>query len=137
MTSLALSTALDVMDSIHAMSIKLPPFYKEDPTGWYDQVKAQFSIRKITDDNTKYWHVRTSLDAETSCASHALRDEATSNCYARLRTFLVWIFSHSQHQCAKLPRKSKLGDHLPAQFANHLWQTLRDHDPSILLLKIF
>lgn len=65
-TSSAPSTALDTTESIYTVSIKLPLFYKEDPTRWYDWAEAQFGIFKITDVDTKYWHVWASLDAETS-----------------------------------------------------------------------
>lgn len=58
--------------------------------------------------------------------------------YDSLKTFLIQMFSPSQHQHTKqLLEMSKLGECSPIQYADHMWQTLGDHDPAILLLQIF
>jgi len=43
--------------AIAAVAVKLPPFWPEDPHTWIQQVEAQFVIRGITVDSTKFYHI--------------------------------------------------------------------------------
>ena len=45
------------MAETNAVAIKLPTFWAQQPEVWFLQAEAQFHIRKITDDTTKYYHV--------------------------------------------------------------------------------
>ena len=54
------------MAETNAFAIKLPTFWAQQPEVWFLQAEAQFHIRKITDDTTKYYHVVAALDQETS-----------------------------------------------------------------------
>ena len=45
------------MTETNAVAIKLPAFWAQQPEVWFLQAEAQFHIRKITDDTTKYYHV--------------------------------------------------------------------------------
>ena len=53
------------MAETNAVAIKLPTFWAQQPEVWFLQAEAQFHIRKITDDTTKYYHVVAALDQET------------------------------------------------------------------------
>ena len=52
------------MAETNAVAIKLPTFWAQQPKVWFLQAEAQFHIRKITDDTTKYYHVVAALDQE-------------------------------------------------------------------------
>ena len=54
------------MAETNAVAIKLPTFWAQQPEVCFLQAEAQFHIRKITDDTTKYYHVVAALDQETS-----------------------------------------------------------------------
>ena len=41
--------------------IKLPEFWEFSPTAWFAQTEAQFAIRDVTDDTTRYYHVVSAL----------------------------------------------------------------------------
>ena len=50
----------------HALAVKLPTFWLSQLDVWFAQVEAQFHLRLITTDETKYYHVLAALDQETA-----------------------------------------------------------------------
>lgn len=48
----------------YAVSLKLPMFWTSQPQVWFQQAEAQFHIRRITADDTKYYYVVSALDQE-------------------------------------------------------------------------
>ena len=53
------------MANENAVALKLPPFWISQPRVWFQQTEAQFALRKITADETKYFNVVAALDQET------------------------------------------------------------------------
>ena len=51
---------------INAAAVKLPPVWINKKEGWFAQAEAQFNLRRITDDDTRYWHVVASLSDEVA-----------------------------------------------------------------------
>ena len=49
----------------HAVTLKLPPFWTTQPRSWFTQAEAQFIIRGIINDDTKYY-ILASLDQDTA-----------------------------------------------------------------------
>ena len=50
---------------VTAVSVKLPPFWPRQPGMWFVTVEAQFNLRRVTEDQTKFDHVLTALDPDT------------------------------------------------------------------------
>ena len=50
----------------HAVSLKLLTFWTHQPQVWFTQAEAQFSLRRITKDDTKYFYILTALDQQTA-----------------------------------------------------------------------
>lgn len=53
-----------------AVSVKFPNFWTTMAAAWFSQAEAQFGLRRITSDETRYWHVVASRDAETATQQH-------------------------------------------------------------------
>ena len=54
---------------VSAVSLKLPPFWPSKATLWFAHAEAQFHLRNITVDKTKFAHVLTMLDSTSSSVS--------------------------------------------------------------------
>ena len=50
--------------SVDSVAVKLPTFWAAQPKVWFAQAEAQFKLRKITSDETMYFHVVAALDQE-------------------------------------------------------------------------
>ena len=65
----AIEDALE-MARTSADLVKLPPFWTEKTALWFAQAEAQFAIKRITADKTKYAYIVSMLDDKS--ASHAM-----------------------------------------------------------------
>ena len=52
--------------AVHIVSLKLPPFWQEDPALWFHQVEAQFATKGTSQQLTKYHYNVGSLAPETA-----------------------------------------------------------------------
>ena len=86
---------------------------------WFAQAEAQFHIRGITADQTKYYYMVVALEQDVAGRMlDVLRNPPDDNRYAALKTQLLATFSLTRRECV-----AKLLD-LPC---------LRDRKPSVLL----
>ena len=65
-TASSSSTPLEVLPSpaVHAVALKLPPFWPNDPVVWFAPVEAQFLMCNITSQSTQFAYVILSLPPE-------------------------------------------------------------------------
>ena len=66
-----MATAEEVQNAVGtamaaAVSVKLPPFWADKTGLWFAQAEAQFTIKNITTEKTKYAYVVTMLDSQTA-----------------------------------------------------------------------
>ena len=52
--------------TVNAIPVKLPLFWSGNPEVWFKQVESSFSTRKITVQQTKFYHVIQALDNSTT-----------------------------------------------------------------------
>ena len=118
---------------------KLPTFWNNDPRSWFVQVDAQFALRQITQDDTKYWHVVASLDKETaSCCSPIIARTPDANKYQYLREQLIKRFDLSDEERAdRLLDMQTLGGRRPSELADAILQLNGNQPNHILLRRIF
>jgi len=123
----------------NAVALKLPSFWSSQPAVWFTQAEAQFHIRKITDDQTKYYYVVASLDQETANRLlDMLQSPPDADKYQALKGRLLETFGLSRRDRAtKLLHISSLGDRKPSQLMDEMLCLLQDNHPCLLFEQLF
>ena len=87
------------LTAIHALSLKVPEFWIDDPKVWFVRVETQFRSRAISLESTKFDYVATALDNRTAAEVKAIIGEPSSqDQYVALETALISAFGRSQTQ---------------------------------------
>ena len=84
--------------SADAVSLKLPSFWTNDVETWFAQAEAQFALRDITNEITKFHHVVSVLSADVACkVSSILRSSPGHNPYTALKKHLTCKYQLTEH----------------------------------------
>jgi len=123
----------------HAVSLKLPTFWTSQPDVWFAQAEAQFSLRGITADDTKYFYVIAALDQQTATRLLDLISRPPAdNKYATLKERLITTFGLSKRERAsRLLHFRPLGDSKPSALMDEMLGLLGDHPPCLLFEQLF
>ena len=110
--------------AVHTVSLKLPPFWQEDPALWFHQVEAQFATNGITQQLTKYHYIVGSLAPEIA---REVRDIIVTvpavAPFDSLKERLVSRTSLTESQrMPKLLSLEPLGDQKPSQLLRRIEQ---------------
>jgi len=85
----------------NAVALKLPTFWTSQPRVWFAQAEAQFEIRRITADETRYYHTLAALDQSTATRLLDLISAfPCDNKYQGLKDHLLDTFSLSKREWA-------------------------------------
>ena len=88
--------------STDAVSLKLPSLWTNDVETWFAQAEAQFALRDITNETTKFHHVSV-LSADVACkVSSILRSPPGHNPYTALNKQLTCKYQLTEHYRALL-----------------------------------
>jgi len=123
----------------NAVALKLPVFWHTSPNTWFIQAEAQFALRNITIDETRYYHVVSSLDQDTARQlEDILAQPPTEGKYDNLKERLLRTFRLSESErAAKLLRLSGLGDRRPSQLMEEMLHLHQDKPICYLFKEIF
>jgi len=123
----------------NAVAIKLPVFWSEQPHIWFTQAEAQFAIRNISSDETKYYHVVAALDQDTAKRVVAvLENPPDDNKYGTLKDILINTFGLSDNERAsQLLHLTGLGDAKPSELMDSVLALLGKHTPCLLFRQLF
>jgi hypothetical protein len=107
---------------ISRVAVKLPPFWAERPTLWFNQAASQFALAGITDERTKFHHIVSQLEQRYAAEVEDIINAPPSHePYTKLRAELIKRLSPSQQQCSlQLLSTEAMGDRKPSQFLRHL-----------------
>ncbi|KAJ8416183.1 hypothetical protein AAFF_G00382050 [Aldrovandia affinis] len=107
---------------MHAVALKLPEFWQEHATVWFAQAEAQFALRGITQEDTKYFYVVAALNSSTaSRVLSLLQDPPEDDKYLALKQLLLETFELSEPERArKLLTLPGLGDSKPSELMDHM-----------------
>jgi len=124
---------------VAAVALKLPTFWQGQPEAWFAQAEAQFAIRKITEDETKYYYVVSTLDAQTATrALSILTGPPTSGKFDALKGHLLSAYGLSEEERATaLFNLRGLGDSKPSELMDSMLSLLGNHTPCFLFKHLF
>ena len=106
-----------------SVSVKLPPFWCENPRLWFAQAESQFATRAITASLTKYHYVVSSLTQEAASRVMGLVEAVPSgnSPYEVLKEALMSAFTLSEYQRAEaIAQLPPLGEQKPTQLLSQL-----------------
>ena len=124
----------------NAVGIKLPPFWPEDPVIWFAQAEAQFTLRGITADQTKYSHIITTLDQNSARRVRATlaNPPEGDNKYKTIKDELCGVFELKESERAnKLLAIKSLGDRRPSELMSEIQALAGDKGINYLEKQIF
>ena len=113
--------------------------WTSQPNIWFAQAKAQFSLRRISADETKYYYVIAALDQQTATRLlDLIRCLPTDNKYATLKGRLIRTFGRSKRERgSRLLHFRPLGDSKPSTLMDEMLGLLHDHPPCLLFKQLF
>ena len=82
-----------------AVSVKLPPFWPDKTDLWFVQADAQFTIKNITTEKTKYAYLVTMLDSQTATQVMDILQAPGDTPYTALKTRLTKVFAITDAHC--------------------------------------
>ncbi|KAI0212436.1 hypothetical protein LSAT2_002636, partial [Lamellibrachia satsuma] len=125
----------------NAVALKLPVFWTDQPRVWLQQAEAQFALKNITSDVTKYHYVVAALDQTTALrVIDVLEDPPQHDKYDNLRRRLTDVFGLSPRQRADRLLEfgaHSLGDMRPSQLMDEMLGLLGGHRTCLLFESLF
>lgn len=120
--------------STEAVAIKLPPMWTEDVETWFIQAEAQFHLRKITDETTKFHHVVAILSSDSAAKVKDIIRNPPAGPYEALKAALTKKYEPSEHErAAAILAVTSLGDAKPSQVIERFQNLLGGREGGILL----
>lgn len=116
-------------NEICPVSVKLPPFWTHSPAIWFVQAEAQFSLARITIDQSKYNYVVASLPQDVAeSIADLLQAPPTSDSYKLIKDTLINRHSLSvEKRLKQLLSDESIGDRKPSEFFRALQRLAGTH----------
>ena len=127
------------INAINAASLKLPNFWIKKPLLWFARAEAQFHLRGITSDRTKFDHVMQALDdaALDRVEDLVIANPLPNDAYTQLRLRLTGVFDLSNEERARrLLDGVSLGDRKPSALLAELRGLVGARDMEFLLTEM-
>ena len=120
--------------SADTVSMKLPWLWTNDVKTWFAQAEAQFAVREITKETTKFYYVVLILTADVaSKVSSILQSLPSDNPYSALKTQLINKYQYTEHEwAATIVNITALGDERPSLIMDRMLHLLGGCEGGIL-----
>lgn len=130
---------MDAENNVAAVSVKLPTFWVDKAAVWFVQTEAQFAMRNVTVDQTKYFHVVAALDQDVATrVLDLLQNPPEQDKYQTLKDRLLQSFTLTESQrAASLLNINSLGDQKPSELMDKMLVLLGTHAPCFIFREIF
>lgn len=124
----ALAMESSVPEPIATVMLHLPSFWTKNPRVWFLQIEAQFQLRRISSQSSRYLHVVSCLPSEIADElSDVLARPPEENPYDHLKeTILNRKTETERSRLQQLLTAEELGDRRPSQLLRRMRQLLGD-----------
>ncbi|XP_064463799.1 uncharacterized protein LOC135374800 [Ornithodoros turicata] len=138
----ATPTADPAISAAAPPQLRLPPFWRQNPRSWFRQVEAQFALRHIQSQQSKYFHVLAGLPPEIAAeVDDVLATVSLTEAYDVLKSaILVRLEVSERARFQQLLSEEDLGDRKPSQLLHRMKQLLGDsasQSQQLLLRELF
>ncbi|KAM7288740.1 hypothetical protein ISCGN_028924 [Ixodes scapularis] len=115
-----------------AAQLRLPGFWAKNPRAWFSQVEAQFHLRRITRQESRYYHVVSALPPEVADElDHVLALPPAENAYEHIKETILFRKTASEaSRVQQLLTTEELGDRQPSQLNHRMRQLLEEETES-------
>jgi len=122
-----------------AVAIKIPDFWQSNPTGWFRSIEAQFTLRNINQDITKYNYVLSALGNEASAAVEGfLANPPANDLYNAIKQELLAVYGITDKQKKRLLiNLVGLGDRKPTEHLRYMKSLHRADNNDALFMALF
>lgn len=130
---------LESKEQVLRVSVRVPPFWPDEPALWFAQVESQFALSKISIDETKFYYLVAQLDHQYAIeVKDVITNPPATDKYIKLKTELIKRLSASKEKRVKqLLMHEELGDRKPSQFLRHLSGLAGPSVPTDFLLTLW
>ncbi|XP_072945513.1 uncharacterized protein [Epargyreus clarus] len=108
--------------AVDRVGVRIPPFWPNDPSLWFDQIEGQFALANITSDSTRFYYVTSQLEHQYAAeVKDIISRPPDSGKYEKLKGELIRRLSMSKNKkVQQLLMHEEIGDRKPSQFLRHL-----------------
>ncbi|XP_025991342.1 uncharacterized protein LOC113003955 [Solenopsis invicta] len=105
-----------------AQTVRLPPFWKDNPALWFAQVEAAFAIHRITGDDSKFRYVVLHVDQSVlPLVADLIANPPAQDKYSTLKERICTVLGEtSATNIRKLLGSHEIGDEKPSIFLQRL-----------------
>lgn len=127
------------VNPVNTVTLRLPTFWSQQPRVWFAQAEAQFTLRNVTADTTKFHYVVASLDQDTAVRIlDIIEMPPEENKFTAIKTRLLDSFAPSEYERAsRLLHMSSVGDEKPSALMDRMLSLLSGHPPCFLFRQLF
>ena len=120
--------------AISPVAVKLPAIWTEDLETWFLQAEAQFVLRNITAEETRFYHVVAALSAECAAKVKDIIRAPPQDPYKALKAALLKKYEPTEDErAAAIFAIKSLGDDKPSQLMDRFVNLLGGREGGFLL----